>query len=79
MHSFLEDATLKELRGICESSDGGATFQGCASVKSVFRFVPGLPERNAGLELANAFNVITELKPKATGIRVKGSELINDN
>ena len=48
-------ATLKGLRGFAVNKRGAQLLQSCAFyMNGVF---PGLPKRNPGLELANAFSV----------------------
>src|SRR5258705_9113346 len=50
-------ATLKELRGFAVNKRPAQLLQSCA-FKKWDPFFPGLPKRNPGLELANAFSVI---------------------
>jgi len=60
-------ATLKELRRDCDSADGDATLSGLRLQKDSDAFFPGLPERNPGLKLANAFSVIPGCQSTTAG------------
>ena len=63
-------ATLKELRRDCDSANGDATPSGLRLEKDSDAFFPGLPKRNPGLKLANAFSVIGGAQvPYLNGVR----------
>jgi len=58
--------------------DGDATLSGLRLQKDSDAFFPGLPKRNPGLKLANAFSVIIELQKLSIGpvATARGSDTV---
>jgi predicted outer membrane lipoprotein len=56
--------------------DGEATLSGLCLQKDSDAFFPGLPKRNRGLKLANAFSVILALQAEFWAGRYRGSDTV---
>ncbi len=54
---FMEDATLKGLRRASNKSQHPSQLSQSGDESCWAILIPGLPKRNPGLELANAFSV----------------------